>query len=159
MSQDLSQLLEDWLFIRKNTLEFLEALTEEELVKRMPRPGIDTFMKHFEEMCDVQRAYLDACITREMSFECVKENDEYEGTTSKKEMIRRMQEQDDRIEMIIENYSTTEIKWEDDDVKTLNSQLRNLCIHEALHLGQLIAFAYTMGINIPEYVVDGWALS
>ena len=159
MSKELSQLLEDWLFIRKNTIEFLEALTEDELVKHMPRPGIDTYMKHFEEMCDVQKAYLDACVTCEMSFECVKENDEYEGITSKQEMISRMKEQDDRIEMIIEKCSSTEIKWEDDDIKTLNSQLRNLCIHETLHLGQLIAFAYTMGINIPEYVIDGWALS
>lgn len=159
MNCELNQLLEDWSFLRKNTLEFIDVLTDSQLTMAMPRPGINTFMKHFEEMCDVEAAYLDACISGQMEFDCVKENDEYRGDSSKTDIINRMAEQDKRMEMILRECDLAEVMWDEDDIKTINSQLRNLCIHEALHLGQLIAFAYTMGISIPEYVVDSWALS
>lgn len=159
MDLELKQVLDDWNFIRQNTIEFISGLSNEELIKKMPRLGIDTFMKHFEEMCDVQTAYLDACENGEMEFDCVKENDDYQGTSSKEEILARMAEQDNRMESIVEKYEAKKIIWDEDDVKTLNSQFRNLCIHETLHLGQLIAFAYTMGIKIPEFIVENWALS
>ncbi len=159
MDFELEQVVDDWKFIRQNTLAFIETLSNEDLVRRLPRPGIDTFMKHFEEMCDVQKAYLDACVSGEMGFEEVKENDEYTGMTSKEEIVEKLSEQDNRIADIVKNYATSKIAWDEDDVKTLNSQLRNLCVHEALHIGQLIAFAYAMGIRIPEFVVESWSLS
>lgn len=159
MDFELEQVVDDWKFIRQNTLAFIEALSNEDLVRQLPRPGIDTFMKHFEEMCDVQKAYLDACVSGEMGFEGVKENDEYTGMTSKQEIIEKLSEQDNRIADIVKNYPTSKIVWDEDDVKTLNSQLRNLCVHETLHIGQLIAFAYVMGIRIPEFVVESWSLS
>lgn len=159
MDVELEQVIDDWKYLRSNSKSFIEQLTEEELHRKMPRPGIDSFMKHFEEMCDVEQAYLDACISGSMEFDCVKENDEYDGASTKAEILSRMQIQDDRIETIANEFADKKIVWDEDDVKTICSQLRNLCIHESLHLGQLIAFSYTMGISIPEYIVEGWALS
>lgn len=158
MDLELKQVLDDWDFIRKNTLEFIAILTDDDLVKLMPRPGINTFMKHFEEMCDVEKAYLDACENGEMNFSCVKDNDDYQGTISKDELVNHMLEQDKRMKNIV-NSCINNIVWDEDDIKTLNSHLRNLCIHETLHLGQLIAFSYVMDIKIPEFIVESWALS
>ena len=138
MNVELNQVVDDWRYLRNNTKAFINELTDEELNRKMPRPGIDTFMKHFEEMCDVEHAYLDACISGTMEFDCVKENDEYDGSSTKADILS---------------------VWDEDDVKTICSQLRNLCMHETLHIGQLIAFSYAMGISIPKYVVEGWALS
>ena len=159
MNLEFRQLLDDWKFIRQNTVEFIVSLSEEELTKKMPRLGLDTFMKHFEEMCDVEMAYLDACEAGEMRFDCVKENDEYLGVLSRDEILAKMKQQDQRIDFIIEKCALNNIVWDEEDIKTLNSQLRNLCIHETLHLGQMIAFAYVMDINIPDFIVENWALS
>ncbi len=159
MELELQQVVADWKYLRENTLAFINSLSDEELVKTLPRPGLDTFMKHFEEMCDVEQAYLDACVSGTMEFDCVKENEEYTGSSSREQIIARMQEQDARIDKIAEDCVNQSIAWSEDDVKTLNSQLRNLCVHETLHIGQLIAFSYVMGIAIPEIVVEGWALS
>lgn len=73
MNIELNQVVDDWRYLRNNTKAFINELTDEELNRKMPRPGIDTFMKHFEEMCDVEQAYLDACISGFMEFDCVKE--------------------------------------------------------------------------------------
>ena len=159
MNIELRQVVDDWIYLRENTIAFINSLSEEDLHKKLPRPGIDTFMKHFEEMCDVEQAYLDACVSGVMEFDCVKVNDQYEGLCTKEEILEKMREQDAKIEHIVNECAENTITWDEEDVKTLNSQLRNLCIHETLHLGQLIAFSYVMGITIPEYVVDGWALS
>ena len=159
MNIEIEQLLEDWSFVRQNTIEFINALSEEDLKRKLSRPGIDTFMKHFEEMCDVQQAYLDACISGVMEFDCVKENDEYEGICSKEDILKQMSVQDERMRPIVEEYYNNNVSWDEKDIKTINSQLRNLCIHEALHIGQLIAFAYTMKIEIPEFIIENWSLS
>jgi hypothetical protein len=60
------------------------------------------------------------------------------------------------------NMSFSKVKNNDEygnDVKTISAQIRNLCIHEALYIGQLIAFSYVLGIKIPKSVVEDWALS
>ena len=159
MDIELEQVIDDWKYLRSNSKAFIEELTEEELHRKMPRPGIDTFMKHFEEMCDVEQAYLDACISGSMEFDCVKENDEYDGASTKADILSMMQIQDERLEAIANEYADNNVVWDEDDVKTICSQLRNLCIHETLHLGQLIAFSYAMGISIPEFIIESWALS
>lgn len=159
MEQELQQVVADWNYLRENTFAFINSLSEEDLKKKFPRSGLDNFMKHFEEMCDVEQAYLDACLSGTMEFDCVMENDDYTGESSKEQIIAKMQEQDARIDEIIQKCENINIVWSDDDIKSLNSQLRNLCMHEALHIGQLIAFSYAIGISIPDDVVEGWALS
>lgn len=159
MDHELMQVLSDWKYLRENTLAFINSMSDEQLKMKLPRPGLDTFMKHFEEMCDVEQAYLDACVSGSMNFDCVKENDDYRGESSKEQIIAKMREQDIRMDKIVQENVTGNIAWSGDDIKSLNSQLRNLCLHETLHIGQLIAFSYVIGIAIPEFVVEGWALS
>lgn len=159
MDIEAKQLIEDWEFIRSNTIDFLESLSDEQLQKKIPRPGLDSFLKHFQEMADVQEAYLDACETGEMAFDKVKENDEYENNTTREAVLAKMKEQDARIAPLLTNSPNAEVVWDENDKKTISAQIRNLCMHEALHIGQLIAFSYALDIKIPESVVEAWALS
>ena len=48
MNIELRQVVDDWIYLRENTIAFINSLSEEDLHKKLPRPGIDTFMKHFE---------------------------------------------------------------------------------------------------------------
>ena len=90
MNIETQKLIEDWNFIRGNTISFIESLSDEQLKSAFPRPGLDSFLKHFQEMCDVQEAYLDACETGEMAFEKVKENDEYSNEATRENILKKM---------------------------------------------------------------------
>lgn len=159
MNIETQKLIEDWNFIRGNTISFIESLSDEQLKSAFPRPGLDSFLKHFQEMCDVQEAYLDACETGEMAFEKVKENDEYSNEATRENILKKMKLQDERVEALLIEKPDAEIIWDENDTKTISAQIRNMCMHEALHVGQLIAFSYALGIKIPESVVEAWALS
>ncbi|RKD33423.1 hypothetical protein [Thermohalobacter berrensis] len=37
--------------------------------------------------------------------------------------------------------------------------LSAMIAHETMHIGQIIAFCYTLDIDIPDYVKESWALS
>ncbi|WP_353852962.1 DinB family protein [Dehalobacter restrictus] len=159
MNIETKQLTEDWGFIRGNTTAFIEGLSDEQLMKAFPRPGLDSFLKQFQEMVDVQEAYLDACESGKMAFGKIKENDEYGNDVTREAILAKMKEQDSRVETLLAAKSDAEIVWDENDKKTISAQIRNLCMHEALHVGQLIAFSYALGISIPESVVEAWALS
>ena len=159
MDIEAKQLVDDWNFIRGNTIAFINSLSDDELVKTFPRPGLDTFLKHFQEVVDVQEAYLDACESGEMVFDKVKDNDEYDNNATRESILAKMKEQDSRVEQIIANCSAKTVAWDEDDIKTVFAQIRTLCMHEALHVGQLVAFSYAIGVKIPDAVVEAWALS
>lgn len=159
MNIETKQLIEDWGFIRGNTISFLESLSDEQLKVDFPRPGLNSFLKQFQEMVDVQEAYLDACESGEMAFEKVKDNDGYENDVTREVILEKMKQQDARIEPILTGKSDGMVVWDENDKKTVVAQIRNLCMHEALHVGQLVAFSYMLKIVIPESVVEAWALS
>ncbi|MDR0643440.1 MAG: DinB family protein [Treponema sp.] len=159
MNIETKKLIEDWNFIRGNTIAFIESLSDEQLQSTFPRPGLNSFFKHFQEMCDVQEAYLDACEIGNMSFEKVKGNDEYSNDIVREDILKRIKVQDKRVETLLCEKSDVGIVWDGNDTKTISAQIRNLCMHEALHIGQLIAFSYVLGIKIPESVIEDWALS
>ena len=70
-----------------------------------------------------------------------------------------MKTQDSRVEKLLSEKPDVIVEWDENDKKTISAQIRNLCMHEALHIGQLVAFSYVLGVKIPESVVEAWALS
>jgi uncharacterized damage-inducible protein DinB len=60
--------------------------------------------------------------------------------------------------------ATKELKNWDREVMIFGNSLPRYAIielmirHETLHHGQFIAFAYVLGINLPQSWVDAWAL-
>lgn len=159
MNLENKKLAEDWAFIRGNTTAFIEALTDEQLKAIFPRPGLNSYLKHFQEMVDVQESYLDACESGEMAFDKVKENDGYDNDVTRESLLERMRLQDSRVEKLLSEKSDAMVAWDENDKKTISAQVRNLCMHEALHIGQLVAFSYVLGVKIPDSVVEAWALS
>jgi hypothetical protein len=159
MNTELEQALSDWADIRNNSKAFIHELGDMGLKKKFPRPGLDTYGKHFEEMIDVQKAYMEAIKSGAMAFDGIAENDEYKGNTSSQMLLDSMDALDAELKTIVENSSDKRVVWAEDDEKTLISQLRNLCIHESMHIGQLVAFSYVAGVKIPDSVIESWALS
>ena len=51
------------------------------------------------------------------------------------------------------------VHWPEEGTKSLSGHLVNLCMHEALHLGQMVAFCYAINVRLPQTVVTMWALS
>jgi len=49
-------------------LDFLDILTEVEICYKLPRPGLDTFGKHFLEMAEVQKSYIKALEIGKVDF-------------------------------------------------------------------------------------------
>lgn len=156
MTKNLEFILNEWKDIRSNTKELLKKLNIEELTTSLPRPELNTFMKHFEELIDVQSCYINAIRTKNMSFESMDEC--YLGTSSVEEILNKMDELDKELETVVsESKFNIEIDWFD-DYKTVSSHLCALISHESFHLGQIIAFCYICKIQIPDQIVEDWAL-
>lgn len=157
MTKEIDLILNEWKFSRKNTIEFIRTLGDEGLKKKLSRPALDTFCKHFQEMISVQKVYADAIKTGVMSFDEMSED--YDGLVSADELITQMNNLDNEmIESIRQSAFSSEIKWEDGERKNISSHLCALSTHEIFHVGQLVAFCYVEGMELPKYVVDNWAL-
>lgn len=160
MSEPISAVLGDWRFIRGHTKAFIEKLGKIGLKSELPRPGLNTPAKHFQEMLDVQRCYREAINSGVMSFDVVLENDAYEGQESVETLLEKIEMEDSLLQLAVESAGeNVTINWPGEGPKPLLSHLSNLLMHESLHLGQLIAFCYATGLPLPEKVSEEWALS
>ncbi|MTI96585.1 MAG: hypothetical protein FH749_14110 [Firmicutes bacterium] len=60
MDKVLAALLQEWEFTKSCTKSFINELSDEDLNRKLPRKGLDTFRKHFQEMIAVQKDYVAA---------------------------------------------------------------------------------------------------
>lgn len=156
MTKDLEFILSEWRDLRSNTKEILKTLKMDKLTFSLPRPELDTFIKHFEEMLDVQSCYINAINTKIMSFDSM--HDCYSGMSSVEEILNKMDDLDGKLEKnVAESRFNIEIDWFG-DYKTVASHLCALVSHESFHLGQIIAFCYVCKIQIPDQIIEDWAL-
>jgi len=157
---DVSAALEDWQFVRTNTVEFIKSLGDASLKHVLPRPGLNTFCRHFQEMLSVQAAYVEGIRTGKIDFEMVGDNDSFDGLESAEALLAKIEEADAHLMDVVASVDPDlQIEWPGEGQKTLSSHLANLCIHETFHLGQLVAFCYVEKVTIPEYMIESWALS
>ncbi len=159
MPQNDFSLLTDWEFIRGQSKAFVAHLGDEGLRTSLSRPGLDTPAKHFQEMVDVQKCYVQALISGMMDFSEVSENDDYSGEISAKDLISRMENADKALKSALESANMSSIEWPEEGDKSVVSHICNLIMHEALHIGQLIGLFYASGAQIPSEVIEMWALS
>jgi len=157
---DVCAALEDWQFVRTNTIEFIRNLGHVDLKHALPRPGLNTFCRHFQEMLSVQAAYVEGIRTGKITFDTVGDNDSFDGLESVQALLTRIEEADSQLkDAVAAADPDLQIEWPGEGRKTLTSHLANLCIHETFHLGQLVAFCYVERVPIPEYMIQSWALS
>lgn len=159
MQESLGRVLSSWRFYRSHTLDFLEILTEEEICYKLPRPGLDTFGKHFLEMAEVQKSYTKALETGKIDFSVG--NYEQPKIYKKKSKLRaHFEKMDDYMVRTLERIKngSREIDWGlGKDNPNVLEHLQFLIQHEILHHGQLVAFAYLFNLPIPESIVNTWA--
>ena len=158
-ARQVGALLAEWRGARWITTEFVKGLGDEGLTIALPRPGLDTFCKHFQEMVDVQEAYVGAIRTGVMSLANVSWHDGYLGDESAADLLRRMADVDSEMaDAVRAAPGSLAVEWLAGGTKTLPALLVTLCAHEMLHVGQLIAFCYATDTPLPRSLVDSWAL-
>lgn len=159
MTKGIKAILGEWEFARMCTKDFLQSLNDENLKKKLIRPELDTFIKHFEEMINVQEAYVNAIKNGKMTFNTMLGNDEFVGKKTREQLIKEMDQLDEELKKAVENIQDDfEVEWEGES-KTIASHICALCTHELFHIGQLVAFCYVEGIKIPGDIMESWALS
>ena len=156
----LETLLGDWEEARRNSLEFIRSLGDEGLAMSLPRPGLDTFCKHFQEMIEVEEVYVNGIKQGSMNFDAMHENDGFPGKESAESLISRMEKVDAELrKAVLAAPENASVLWSEDESTSVGSMLVNLVSHEIFHIGQLVAFCYTTGVKLPENIVASWSLS
>jgi len=158
MTKEIDCALQEWEFARSNSVEFIKTLGNDGLKIKLPRPELDVFCKHFQEMISIQKLYINAIKVGEMLFDDMDE--EFDGQATTDDLIKSMNELDEDLKRAIsETDYSLEIKWDGGEIKTISSHLCALSTHEIFHIGQLVAFCYVAGIKLPQEIVTNWALS
>jgi len=159
MLENLQRVSSSWRFYRSHTLDFLEMLTEEKICYKLPRPGLDTFGKHFLEMAEVQKSYTKALETGKIDFSVG--NHEQPKIYKRKSKLRaHFEKMDHYMVRTLERIRdvSREIDWGlGKDNPNVLEHLHFLIQHEILHHGQLVAFAYLFSLPVPESIVNTWA--
>lgn len=151
--------LNEWKFIRQNTTEWIKVLGDDGLKQPLLRPGLKTFGMHFEEMIEVQKAYIASLTTGIVSFSNYGNNDSFLGMTSSNELLTKMNELDHQLEeQVLSTPNTFEIDLAGMKY-SVNGIISALIAHETFHNGQLVGFAYSQGYSIPLFIKKCWALS
>ena len=158
MRKSFAALREEWNYIRGLTRTFVRKINDEELDKKLPRKNLDTIRKQCEELIEVQACYLNALETGKIEFDGYSD-EKLPGTTGKKKLLARFEELDSLLENKLSEVSENKtIDWFGEK-KTIFNHLMAMVSHESMHVGQIVAFCYSQGIDIPEEVTKIMALS
>ena len=155
MTQSLKALLADWQQTRSITLAFLNELSDADLDKPFPRKVLNTIRLQAYELTLGQRGYVDALTTKVVVF-----GDEYNNYLSlpTQTLVETMTGLDARLEKALElmdGSESIEFFGEQMNVHQIISMMTG---HEQMHIGQIIAFCYAVGIEIPTSIVEVMAL-
>jgi len=154
MTESLKALLADWKETRIITLAFLNELSESDLDKKLPRKKLSTIRLQAYELTLFQRDVVNALGTDKLAYE-----EEYiyvELPTQ--DIIARMVELDVQFEKAIEILTGNEIMDYYGDKRNVHQIISMMIWHEQMHIGQIIAFCYATGIQIPQSIVEPMAL-
>ena len=155
MIESLKALLADWKETRGITLTFLKELSDADLDKKLPRKKLNTIRLHAYELTLGQRGYVDALSTKVVVF-----GDEYDNYLSlpTQTLIETMAELDTQLEKLLESMDGTEAIEFFGEQMNVHQMISMMTGHEQMHIGQIIAFCYATGIEIPIGIVESMAL-
>lgn len=158
MDKNVQTMLKEWEFIRSCTTSFIGGLSDADLDAPLPRRGLDTFRKHCEELISVQGDYITAITSGTMRFTGPADA-AVPGNMPKAELLSAIDALDTKLAETLEVADpATSVIWFGQP-RSLVGHLAALIDHEAMHIGQSIAFCYALGIAIPDYITREWALS
>jgi len=155
-------LLNGWRETRQLTLDWIGALSLEQLNQELPRPGLNSFTKHIYEMGEVQKIYAAVLKGEKPDMEKVTgltfESEKISATT-KEELKQFLAASDKSFDEAVSKVKNWEEKVSVFGVEVPKFGIVELLIrHETLHHGQFIAFGYLLGVQFPQSWIDAWAL-
>ncbi len=159
MEKEIKAVYEEWSFARYNTKVFVEFLNKTDSNYILNRPGLDSTKKHFNEMIDIQNAYISALQTKILSYENTLSNDEYSDASSYDAILMNMETSDEKMKNILETMTENDYVFSDGEKKSIVAHICALISHEMFHIGQLIGFCYAQNLEIPDEIREMWALS
>ncbi|MGE4555047.1 MAG: DinB family protein [Candidatus Paceibacterota bacterium] len=155
-------LLEGWKETRQLTLDWIDTLSLEQLNQVLPRPGLNSFVKHIYEMGEVQKIYTAVLAGEEPKMDKVTSltfKSEKIVVKSKNKLKQFLNECDENFYRVVSKVDNWEEKVSVFGVEVSKLDVIELLIrHETLHQGQFIAFGYVLDIPFPQSWIDAWAL-
>ena len=142
-----------WQRHHRMTYSLLDQLTDEQLYQELPRPGLNQFARHFEEMAEVQNDYARAFHTHTLKFT---EGSIYTGESTREELRAGFQAADEAI------FAGIEACPPDQPIDIFGVRgsrpdlVQTLLHHELFHHGQFSTFSYEMAFNLPKDWRDFW---
>jgi hypothetical protein len=144
---------------RQMTFDLLEALSAAQLSAPLPRPDLDTFGKHFQELGDTQESYALAIDSGTIDFSTIRTEIDYDLVVSKERLRQFLEAKDQQIDALLAGRSGDEmIRWDDGEAITLVEHLSRMIRHELFHQGQFAAYAYLLKVPFPKTWVNTWVL-
>ena len=138
------------------TYSLLEQLTDEQLYAPLPRPMLNNFAKHYEEMADVQRAYARAFHSGKLDFSMLSKEKPYTGVSTKAELKALMQDADKQI------FDGIAACPPDRAIDIFGNRcsradlIQTLLHHELFHQGQFYIFSNALKFDLPADWCDFW---
>jgi len=154
MIESLKALLADWKGTRSITLAFLNELSDADLDKILPRKKLNTIRLQVYELALFQRDVVNSLGTDRLAYE---EEYIYESLPTQ-DIITKMTELDTQFEKALESLNGTEMMDYYGQQQNVHQIISMMSGHEQMHIGQIIAFCYATGIEIPESIVEQMAL-
>jgi len=154
MIESIKALLTEWRETRGITLKFLNELSDADLDKKLPRKVLNTIRLQAYELTLFQRDVVNSLGTDTFAFE---EKYNYVNIPTQ-DIIAKMTELDVQFEKALNSLSGTEIMDYYGDKQNVHQIITMMIGHELMHIGQIIAFCYATGIEIPVSIVETMAL-
>ena len=154
MTESLKALLADWKVTRSVTLGFLEELSDANLDKSLPRKVLNTIRLQAYELTLFQKDVVNALGTDKLVYE---EEYIYENLPTQ-DIIKRMNDLDAQFEKALESLDGTEMMDYYGEQQNVHQIISMMNGHENMHIGQIIAFCYATGIEIPQSISEPMAL-
>ena len=155
MTHSLKALLADWKETRGITLDFVNKLSDEDLDKKLPRKVLNTIRLQAFELTVFQNDIVNSLTTKVVNFD---EKDYKYKSLPKQELVEKMAELDDKLEKSLELMDGTEALEYFGEQRNVHQVISMMIGHEQMHIGQIIAFCYATGIEIPKSISEPMAL-
>ncbi len=154
----LAALHETFLVNRKLTYDLLDVLNDEDLVRNWPRPGLNTFTKHFAEMAEVQESFILAMQRGTMDFSNVPDVFNFPEQADRESLRASLEQSDVKLSNVLSNVeSGKQVDWFGTPCP-VEIHLTNLIAHEVFHQGQMAMALYTMNLPIPSSWQESWSM-
>ncbi len=148
------ELKNHWRQLRGMTYDFLEAIEEGDLEKKLPFPESQTLGYQFWCMVGTQESNLPFIAEGKWKgFACSLDE---EKQVTKETIIAHMKQADESLMKVLEETDLLQ-KFEDGTTPLMKYMV--LVEHESHHQGQIINFIYAHDLPIPKSWEEKWALT